>query len=159
MFHMKWSRHSLIAASFLLGLSTATLAQTASPPSTSASERFEKPHGHPAHRHGHHLSDLKAKLKLTTSQELAWSSYEQSVQASKQDMMHSEYKHLEKLSTPERLDQMQNHRTQMNIRMEKNAEATRSFYGALDADQKIIFDAETLRTLHASHGRGHQQRH
>jgi L-lactate utilization protein LutC len=159
MFHMKWSRHSLVAASFLLGLSTAALAQTASPTNTSASERFEKPHGHPAHKHGHHLSDLKAKLKLTTSQELAWASYEQNMRSSKQDMMHSDDKRLEKLTTPERLDQMQNHRTQMNIRMEKNAEATRNFYAALDADQKIIFDAEALRALHGSHGRGHQQRH
>lgn len=156
---MKWSRHSLIAASLLLGLSTTTLAQTASPPSPSATERFEKPHGHHAHKHGHHLSDLKAKLKLTSSQELAWASYEQNMHASRQDMMHPNDKRLEKLTTPERLDQMQNHRTQMNIRMEKNAEATRSFYGVLDSDQKTIFDTETLRTAKGGHGRGHQQRH
>lgn len=156
---MKWSRHSLIAASLLLGLSTATLAQTASPPSPPETERFEKPHRHHAHKHGHHLSDLKAKLKLTSSQELAWASYEQNMHASRQDMVQPIDKRLEKLTTPERLDQMQNHRTQMNIRMEKNAEATRSFYGVLDAEQKTIFDTETLRNVKRGHGRGHQQRH
>ena len=156
---MKWSHHSLVAASFLLGLCTVTLAQTAPRPDASASERSEKPHGHPAHKHGHHLSDLKAKLKLTTSQELAWATYQENMRSSRQDMTHADDKRLEKLTTPERLDQMQNHRNQMNIRIEKNADATRNFYAALDADQKIIFDAETLRALRGSHGRGHQQRH
>ena len=54
---------------------------------------------------------------------------------------------LEKMSTPERLDQMQAHRAKMDAQMQKHAEATKTFYGVLNAEQKKIFDQQTLQFM------------
>ena len=156
---MKWFFHSLIAANVLLAMSTASHAQTIPMHSASPCERHEKMHGHTGQRHAQHLSVLKSKLKLTANQEPAWLAFDQSMQTARPNKARPNHARLEKLNTPERLDYLQNQRTQMNSRMDIQAEATRVFYGSLDADQKLVFDAETFRTLHGTHERGHHQGH
>lgn len=159
---MKSLRNSLITAGLMLGLSGWALAQTAPAPTTPRPERMEKMRDHMGQRHTQHLTELKSKLKLQATQEPAWATFEQSMQMPKDSMGRLDRAALEKMSTPERLDQMQAHRAQMNTQMEKHAEATKSFYATLTAEQKKVFDAETargLRGMGAMQGDGHHHRH
>ena len=54
----------------------------------------------------------------------------------------------DKLTTPERIDNMREMRAQrmtaVNAAMEKRGEATKAFYAALSAEQQKVLDAETL---------------
>jgi Spy/CpxP family protein refolding chaperone len=120
------------------------------------------PHHNPARMaqmHARHLTDLKAKLKITTPQEAAWTAFTEAMKPPA-DLMgkHPDRAEMDKLTTPERLDKMRAlHRertTAMEAAMDKRAEATKTFYAALSAEQKKIFDAE-----HAKMGmRGDAQR-
>ena len=61
-------------------------------------------------------------------------------------VLHAE---MDKLTTPERIDRMHalrtEHMTAMNAAMDKREDATKTFYAALNADQKKVFDAEHAR--------------
>jgi hypothetical protein len=54
------------------------------------------------------------------------------------------------MTTPERLDQMQAMKTQRDAHMQQRAEATKSFYATLNAEQKHVFDKETVRLMKGS---------
>ena len=108
------------------------------------------PHRDPAkmaQMHAKHLADLKAKLKLTASQETAWNAFAEAMKPPT-DMMNKrpDPAEMEKLTTPERIDKMRalhkEHMTEMEANMDKRAEATKAFYAALSAEQKKTFDAE-----------------
>ena len=66
---------------------------------------------------------------------------------------------MDKLTTPERIDKMRalrtEHMTAMNAAMDKREEATKTFYAALNAEQKKVFDAEHMR---GGPGRGMHER-
>lgn len=156
---MKSLHTHLITAGLLLGLSGFALAQTAPAPSAPRAERSEKMREHMAHRHSQHLLELKSKLKLQPGQEAAWTAFEQSMHMPKDGMGRTDRAALEKLSTPERLDQMQTHRAQMNAQMDKHMEATKTLYGSLNAEQKKVFDAETVRGMRHMGSEGQHHRH
>ena len=155
---MKSLRTSLITAGLLVGLSGLAWSQTAPGPHGPGSDRMEKMHDRMAQRHGQHLVELKSKLKLQSTQEPAWAAFEQAMQMPKDGMGHSDRAALEKMTTPERLDQMQAHRTQMDARMQKHADATKTFYATLTPEQKKVFDTETARTMRNKGGEGHHRR-
>jgi hypothetical protein len=96
-------------------------------------------------------ADLKAKLKITTEQESAWTTFTTAIKppAAALDHKHPDRAEMDKLTTPERIDKMHALRTEhmasMNASMDKREEATKTFYAALNADQKKIFDAEHAR--------------
>jgi Spy/CpxP family protein refolding chaperone len=128
-------------------------------------------HGDPARMaqmHAKHLSDLKAKLKITTAQEAAWATFADSMKPPA-DMMGKPMDHAEmdKLSTPERIDKMRaQHKERMaamEVAMDKRGDATKAFYSALNPEQKKVFDAEFAsmgqRGEHGEHGRmkGHDK--
>jgi hypothetical protein len=100
-----------------------------------------------AQMHAKHLANLKAKLKLTASQEEAWNTFANSM-APIAGMMNKrpDPAEMDKLTTPERIDKMRalhkEHMTAMEANMDKRAEATKTFYAALSAEQKKTFDAE-----------------
>lgn len=99
---------------------------------------------------------LKAKLKLTPEQEGAWTTFTAAMKPpAKTDFQRPDRAELDKLTTPERIDKMRalrNERmTAMNAEMDKREEAIKTFYGALNADQKKTFDAEHAR-MGAMHG-------
>lgn len=95
------------------------------------------------------LAALKAKLKLTAAQEPAWQQFAQAHQppATPQGTR-LDRESLFKLTTPERLDRMQQafdaRHTVMHERMKQHADATRQFYAQLTPEQQKVFDAETL---------------
>lgn len=105
---------------------------------------------------------LKAKLKITAEQEVAWTTFTAAMKPPSA-MAHKrpDRAELDKLSTPERIDKMRALRTQrmaaMGAEMDKREDAVKVFYATLNADQQKVFDAEHARMggHHAEHyGRG-----
>jgi protein CpxP len=101
-------------------------------------------------------AELKAKLKITPTQEGAWTSFTASMQPPAHGARPTPEQRAEfaKLTTPQRIDKMREMRAQRqaerNAAMDKRGEATKTFYAALSPDQQKTFDAEHLR--HGRHG-------
>jgi Spy/CpxP family protein refolding chaperone len=111
------------------------------------------PHGDPAkmaQMHAKHLSELKAKLKITASQESAWNTFVESMKPPA-DMMgqRPDPTEMDKLSTPERIDKMRalhkERMAAMEAAMDKRGDATKTFYATLSPEQKKLFDEEFAR--------------
>ena len=132
-------------------------ATTAAPAATAApahpgmkKERFEKMKERRAER----LNSLKEKLKLESSQQTAWNSYTEALKppagARPERMKREDFA---KLTTPQRLDEMQKRHAQREAAFERRASATRSFYATLSPEQQKTFDAETM---HVGMAGGHR---
>jgi protein CpxP len=153
---MKSMRTSLVMAGLALTLGGTVLAQpgpmggSGMPPA-----RAENMREHMAERHGKQLAELKTRLKLEASQEGAWKAFAEAMQPPAAPPARPERASLEKLTTPERIDQMQAWHTQREAEMKKRGDATKTFYASLNAEQKKTFDAETARHVrggwHAHH--------
>ena len=151
---MKSIRNTLIAASLWVGLTGLTLAQTAPEAKTNGprAERMDKMQTKMGERHAKHLAELKGKLKLEAGQETTWAAFEQSMQMPGKSMARPDRVAMAKLTTPERIDQMQAHKVQRDAEMQKHADATKTFYAALNASQKKVFDTETARAMQSMGG-------
>lgn len=146
---MKSIRNTIIASALLASLSGLALAQ-ATPEAKTEGARAQgmaKMHAKMGERHAKHLTELKGKLNLAADQENAWTAFSQSMQMSGQAMAHPDRAAMQKLTTPERIDQMQAHKAGRDAHMQKRADATKTFYAALNAEQKKVFDAETARAM------------
>lgn len=147
---MKSIRTTLIATALLAGLTGLALAQNTTAPADNARVgRMEKMREHKNERHTQHLTELKSKLNLQAAQEPAWNTFTQSMQHPAR-MARPERASLEKMTTPERLDQMQAMKAQRDAHMQQRADATKAFYATLSADQKQVFDQETSRMMKGS---------
>ena len=148
---MKALRTSLITASLLATLAGAAMAQMGPGgmpgPDGQHGPRMEKMREHMAERHQQHLAELKSKLKLQTGQEAAWKTFAEAMQPPAQPPARVDRAAMEKLSTPERIDQMQALHAQREAEMKKRGDATKAFYASLGAEQKKTFDAETARFM------------
>lgn len=92
---------------------------------------------------------LKAKLKLTPEQEGAWTTFTAAMKPPAQmGQKRPDRAELDKLTTPERIDKMRALRTEHMAAMDKREEAIKTFYAALNADQKKVFDTEHARMGH-----------
>ena len=99
---------------------------------------------------------LKAKLNLGATQEAAWATYLAAMQPpadmgarmdpENRKKMHDEWA---ALTTPQRIDKMNEMKTRRDAEMAKRGDATKSFYAALSPEQQKVFDASTMH-----HGRG-----
>jgi len=100
---------------------------------------------------------LKAQLKITATQEAAWTSFVEAhkMPAGMMGKQPSAMADLAKLPTPERIDKMKELRAQhmgeMTAAMDKRMEATKGFYAVLTPEQQKIFDAHDMM----GQGRGH----
>lgn len=99
-------------------------------------------------------AQLKQKLQITPAQESAWTAYVAAMQppANMQRIDRAEFA---RLTTPERIDRMRALRAAHHAEMDKRGEATKTFYAALTAEQKKVFDAENMRGRRGGHHRGH----
>lgn len=99
-------------------------------------------------------AELKQKLAITPAQEGAWTAWTSALQPPATRPAHPSREEIAKLSTPERIDKMREMRAQRQASMDKRAEATKAFYGSLSADQKKVFDAESMHFAggHGGHG-------
>lgn len=163
---MKSIRTTLITATLLAGLSGMAFAQNT--PGVKhgdpRAEHMAQMHAKMGERHAKHLAELKGKLKLEAGQEAAWGTFTQSMQPPTKALARPDRATLEKLTTPERIDQMQAHMAARDAEMKKHADATKAFYGVLNAEQKKVFDAETARAMQGmyggmKHGGGHHPHH
>ena len=107
-------------------------------------------------------AEMKAKLKITSAQEPAWTAFTNAMQPPAGGMgwrqSPEQRAALDKLTTPERIDKMRALRTQrmteMNALADQRGEAAKVFYAQLTAEQKAVFDAE-----HAKRGMHHDRHH
>ena len=97
-------------------------------------------------------ASLKAKLNLTAAQDGAWAAYVAAMQPpadmgermspENRKKMHDEWA---ALTTPQRIDKMNEMKTRRDAEMAKRGDATKSFYAALTAEQQKVFDTSTMR--------------
>lgn len=161
---MKVNFKPVMLAAVLATSTFAVLAQSGPGPAAGpgAAHGVHQPEGE---RHAHrqermkaHIAtraaDLKAKLKLSAEQESSWNVF---VAAMKPPAHASRPKRedMARLSTPERLDKMNELRKQRDASFAQRDAATRAFYGSLDAEQKKVFDEGTARMQGHGHPRGH----
>ena len=156
---MTFAPKRLLLAGLIATFAAASMAQT---PPTPA------PDGKPGmqHRMGKHdpakmkefmakrQAELKQKLAITTAQEGAWTAWTGAMQPPAVRPARPSREDFAKLTTPERIDKMREMRAQRQAAMDKRADATKTFYGALSADQKKTFDAESARFAGRHGGRG-----
>lgn len=93
---------------------------------------------------------LKTQLKLTPAQEAAWTAYVANHKPVAGMLgMAAAMPDLAKLTTPERIDKMNELRAQhlgeMTAAMDQRAEATKTFYAVLSPEQQKVFDAQTMQ--------------
>lgn len=161
---MQHSYKQLIAGAALAALGLVAIAQT--PPAAPAApqHRMQADKGDPAKRHqmrtermAQRLAALKQKLAITPAQEGAWAAWTTAMQPPAQPPQRMERAEFAKLTTPDRIDRMRAVRAERTAMMDRRADATKTFYAALNADQKKVFDAETLQLMR--HGAGHGRHH
>ena len=157
-------RKHLIACALLAGLGLSAQAQTTPTPAQPASApKAERHHGHGkfdpakrAERMNQRLAELKQKLQITPNQEQAWTSFSAAMQPPAQRAK-PDREALSRMTTPDRIDQMRILRDQRNAEMDRRADATKAFYGQLNAAQQKTFDDETARMFqHRGMGGGHR---
>ena len=98
-------------------------------------------------------AELKQKLALTSAQEGAWTSFTTAMQPAARGAR-PDRAAWEKLSTPDRIDQMKALRNQRIAEMDRRADATKAFYAVLTPDQKKVFDAQPMGHHGGLHHKG-----
>lgn len=119
-------------------------------------------HAQRAERQARHFAALKTRLQLSPNQEAAWTSFTNAMKLQEplvrdRAAFHAE---MEKLSTPERIDRMQQLRKQTGERMDARMSAVKTFYAQLNPAQQKVFDFESHtwmaeRGRPGRHGGGH----
>jgi hypothetical protein len=89
------------------------------------------------------MAALKDKLKLTSAQEGAWSTFTTATQPPAGPRPRMDRAEFAKLTTPERLERMQTRQAERSAMFAKRADATKTFYATLSPDQQKTFDTET----------------
>lgn len=159
---MKTHFKTLIIASVLAGAGVSAFAYKDDGAMMDGKPRAEHRRMDPAkmeEMHAKRSADLKAKLKITSAQEGAWTTFTTAMKPPARDAkQRPDRAELEKLSTPERLDKMRalrtQHMTDMNTAMEKRDQATKALYATLSADQKKLFDVQHAGKHGSRGGRG-----
>ena len=155
----------LLTAGLLASLGFTAIAQTQTPPQPPTGAGAEVS----AHRGGmgmldpakrlemrqlrieHRLAGLKLKLNISGTQEGAFSTWATAMRPNAQPQR-PDRAAFEQMSTPERIDRMRALRATRITEMDRRMEATNVFYGALGADQRKVFDGESMKLLRGGGG-------
>lgn len=157
---MKASLKPLLLAALLASAALPALAEPAGGPAAAPcavkadGERHAYRQARWQDRVARRAAELKTELKLSAEQETAWTTYLAAMKPPA-DAATPQRSDLAQLTTPERLDRMRSLRQQRDAAFEQREAATRTFYGALNTEQKKIFDERTAR-MHR-HGRHRHQ--
>lgn len=147
------------ATALLAALALPVLAQQPhATPAAAAANAPERRHGDHAQRHAKHLAELKAQLKLTASQERAWTTFTTAMQPGERPAR-LDRQDMDKLTTPERIDRMRALRAQHAAEADRRGEATKAFYAALTPEQQKTFDAQAHRGHRMGGMKGGEGRH
>lgn len=99
-----------------------------------------------AERHAQRMADLKAQLQISPAQEGAWNAYSAAMQpptdAQRPRMNRAE---VEQLSTPQRIDRMQQFSAERQARMQQRGDAVKAFYAQLTPAQQKTYDERAMR--------------
>ncbi len=167
----------LLAALLAVGAAGVTTAFAQSAPPATPGATSTQPQAQRGMRHDHreramspermqqHMArraaDLKARLKIEPAQESAWTTFTEAMKPPA-DMMQRRQAvraEMQTLATPERIDRMRTLRTERQARMDKRGDAVKTFYAALNAEQKKIFDTRPTMQGRSGHGGKHGGRH
>ena len=133
---MKTIFHSWLTAAIMSVLAGSAFAQSAPAAPSPRSTHIDTMHERMSERHSKHLKALKAKLQLENGQVTAWSAFAQAMQPPAKPVPRPDRAALAILTTPERIDQMQAFKNQVDAQKQKRADASKAFYAELNADQK-----------------------
>ncbi|MBN9412288.1 MAG: Spy/CpxP family protein refolding chaperone [Burkholderiales bacterium] len=172
-----FSARNLVVAGLLAATGAFAIAQVPAPAPTAAAptaERHAPPpqgarqdgprhkmdraemHKRMAERHAQRAEQFKTRLQLTQQQEGAWTAFSAAMKppARAEGAQRPQREDFAKLTTPQRLDRMQQFKAQRDAAMAKRADATRTFYAQLTPSQQKVFDQETLRAPRHGDPRG-----
>lgn len=140
---------SIIIGLTVLGLSATTVPAQAE----QAHAGQHQQHGNWGERAAAHQKKLHEQLKLTPSQDAAWSTYTAAIKpaARGERPARGEWK---SLPAPERLAKRIEMAKQHIAHMETRLAALNTFYGVLTPEQKKVFDANSM-----GHGKRHMRHH
>jgi len=161
-----FSSRRWVATAVLAALTLPALAQTQAPApaAAQAASAPARKAGDMAQRYQERMAQrqaaLKEKLKLTAAQESAWTQFTAAMQPGERPAR-PDFKELDKLTTPERIDRMREMRARHTAQADKRDEAVKTFYAALSPEQQKTFDAEFHRQGPGKHrgGRDHGGMH
>lgn len=163
----QYSRRFCIAAMLASAgaVGTATLAQAASPEAARPGG-WGKHQMDPAQRqqrmaehHSRRMNELKEKLQLSEAQEGAWNEFSSAMQPpTAEQRQRPDRAEFEKLTTPERIDRMQQRAEERQARMKQRGDAVKRFYAQLTPEQQKTFDAQSTRHAHGGMHRDHGPR-
>jgi Spy/CpxP family protein refolding chaperone len=100
---------------------------------------------------------LHDDLKLSSSQEAAWSSFVASMKPAAHEE-HPDHAAFATLPAPERMRKMIELSKQHTARMESRLGALNTFYSTLSPEQKKVFDEDSRHFMGEHHGRGEHHR-
>jgi periplasmic protein CpxP/Spy len=172
---------TLLAAALAATLASGAFAQSG-PQSGSTSQGHAHAHGQgpgkaqgrmdPAKREAHfnqRMAELKQKLQVTGAQEAAWNNFTSAMQPPA-GMQRPDHEAMARMTTPERIDQMQGMHAQRSAEMLRRTEAVKTFYAALTPEQRKVFDEQPMammgqggrhagKGMHGGQGHGGQRGH
>jgi protein CpxP len=159
---MKHSLKTLAAAAILAGTAFAVVAQNAPQPAPAPGgaphmqrggdhrmdpAKMQERQQRMAERMAKRLGEFKQKLAITPAQEGAWTAWTTALKPTGPMMQRPDRAEFAKLTTPERIDRMRAMRVARQSEMDKRMDATKVFYGALNAEQKKTFDEQGMRLM------------
>jgi Spy/CpxP family protein refolding chaperone len=102
------------------------------------------------------MADLKAQLKITPAQEGAWTAYTAAMQPPANAQRRGprmDRAEFAKLTTPQRIDRMEQFAAERQAQMKQRGDAVKAFYAQLTPEQQKVYDERAMRG-----GRGEGQR-
>lgn len=162
---MRFAFKPLLLATMLAATGLTAVAQTSPAPAPAgASAPAHGPRGGERHfdparmqaRIDKKFADLKVKLQVTPQQEGAWNAFVAGTRP-KLDQPRPKFDRAEfdKLTTPQRIDRMQEMQSRRAAEMTRRAEAVKTFYAALNPAQQKAFDVISRDFGHRHFGRHH----
>ena len=107
-------------------------------------QRMEQRQQRMQERRTQRMADLKAQLKITPAQEGAWTAYTAAMQppAKGPRMDRAEF---DKLTTPQRIDRMEQFAAERQAQMKQRGDAVKAFYAQLTPEQQKLYDDRAMR--------------
>jgi hypothetical protein len=97
-------------------------------------------------RHSRQIADLKAALAITPAQEDAWAQFEAAMPPPPAPLQRPEPGQWAKLTTPERIDRMDQLMADHQQHFQQVGDAAKALYAQLTPAQQKIFDDRAMRT-------------
>lgn len=145
---------ALTACAVLAQGAPAPAASPGAPPSAAATgDDHADMHERMIARQTQRLEQLRQALRLSPRQEDAWAAYRAAMQPAGARPEPGRREELAGLSTPERIDRMNDWMARHQEQMRQRGAATKAFYATLDEQQKKVFDRATLPPRHEHRAR------